>query len=67
MDANGTTSIVVELLERVNGFSTDEEAMKYHIEDLAGGAGDIIRLYQTQRVILHKLPYVQTPQLVSRH
>jgi len=55
VDANGTTSIVVELQERVNGFTTDEEAMKYHIEDLAGGCGDTIRLYQTQRVTMHKL------------
>ncbi|MCJ1381899.1 multicopy suppressor of ts gsp1 [Xylographa soralifera] len=55
VDANGTTSIVVELLDRVNGFATDEESMKYHIEDLAGGSGDTIRLYQTQRVTMHKL------------
>ncbi|MCJ1435409.1 multicopy suppressor of ts gsp1 [Xylographa pallens] len=55
LDANGTTSIIVELLDRVNGFATDEESMKYHIEDLAGGSGDTIRLYQTQRVTMHKL------------
>ncbi|MCJ1392392.1 multicopy suppressor of ts gsp1 [Xylographa bjoerkii] len=55
VDANGTASIVIELQERVSGFATDEEAMKYHIEDLAGGCGDTIRLYQTQRVIMHKL------------
>ncbi|MCJ1402033.1 multicopy suppressor of ts gsp1 [Xylographa trunciseda] len=55
VDANGTTSIVVELQERVDGFATNEEAMKYHIEDLAGGCGDTIRLYQTQCVSMHKL------------
>ncbi|KZF18907.1 Mog1p/PsbP-like protein [Xylona heveae TC161] len=35
LDKDGYTSIIFEITERVNDFNTDEEALSYHLQDIA--------------------------------
>ena len=54
LERDGSTSVVFDILERVTGFDTDEEAFKYHLEDVANGE-DGIRVWGIDRVVLPKL------------
>ena len=59
---DGLASIVFDVLERVTGFDTDEEAFKYHLEDVADGDDDI-RVWGIDRVTMAKVPYGTSSEL----
>ena len=62
LKGDGLASIIFDVLERVTGFDTDEEAFKYHLEDVADG-GDGIRVWGIDRVTMAKLPYGSSLEL----
>lgn len=57
LDADGYSSIVIEILEHVDK-STDEEALQYHFGDLVEGTGDETTILEQGRAQLKKNPYV---------
>ncbi|OAL46271.1 Mog1p/PsbP-like protein [Pyrenochaeta sp. DS3sAY3a] len=66
LDAEGYSSIVVEILEYVNKPS-DEEALQYHFADLVDGTGDATTLVNQGRAQIKNNPvlsltFIQTPQ-----
>ncbi|KAF1946609.1 Mog1p/PsbP-like protein [Clathrospora elynae] len=69
LDANGYSSIVVEILEYVHK-SNDEEALQYHFGDLVEGTGDATTIIDQGKAEMKSLPdkpvlaltFIQTPQ-----
>ncbi|KAH9879827.1 hypothetical protein J1614_001851 [Plenodomus biglobosus] len=69
LDANGYSSIVVEILEYVDKGS-DEAALQYHFGDLVAGTGDATRVVEQggarmrglQNTPIQSLTFIQTPQ-----
>ncbi|KAF1987623.1 Mog1p/PsbP-like protein [Aulographum hederae CBS 113979] len=47
LDLNGLTNVIFEINERVTppDASTDEEAIRYHLHDIAGETGDVIEVW----------------------
>ncbi|KAF2259981.1 Mog1p/PsbP-like protein [Lojkania enalia] len=68
LDANGYSSIVFDILERVEK-SSDEEALQYHFQDLIDGTGDATNVLGQGTSVMAKVPnkpvytltYIQTP------
>lgn len=56
LDSEGFTSIVVEILERVD--KPDPDALKYHLEDMVEGDAEKTRIISTAEAHFAKLPYV---------
>ncbi|KAF2011711.1 Mog1p/PsbP-like protein [Aaosphaeria arxii CBS 175.79] len=69
LDADGYSSIVVDILEYVNKTS-DEEALQYHFHDLIDGTGDSTNMLEQASASMPKTPnkpvytlsFIQTPQ-----
>ena len=55
LNEDGYANIVCEITERVTGFTTDAEALHYHLEDIADG-NDGIRVWSEESVTIPKLP-----------
>lgn len=64
LDANGYSSIVFEILERVDK-PTDEEALQYHFQDLVDGTGDATNMLDQANAAMPKTPYVFSSLLWS--
>ncbi|KAF2100050.1 Mog1p/PsbP-like protein [Rhizodiscina lignyota] len=64
LDANGLTSIIFDILERVDESTaaTDQDALKYHFHDIASGTNDTTRFWHFGSATLTKLP--NTPAYV---
>ncbi|KAF2175550.1 Mog1p/PsbP-like protein [Zopfia rhizophila CBS 207.26] len=68
LDASGYTSIVFDILERVEK-PTNEEALQYHFADLIDGTGDETNVLNQGSAKMEKIPnnplltltYIQTP------
>ncbi|KAF1844030.1 Mog1p/PsbP-like protein [Cucurbitaria berberidis CBS 394.84] len=68
LDAEGYSSVVVEILEYVHK-SSDDEALQYHFADLVDGTGDATTIVEQGRAQLKSLPnaplltltFIQTP------
>lgn len=62
LDGDGFSSIVVEILERVETVSTDDEALEYHLRDLVedeeDDAAEKTKVWSRGEVKCGKLPYV---------
>lgn len=56
LDADGYSSIVIEILEYVDK-SSDEEALQYHFADLVDGTGDSTNLLGQERAVFKELRY----------
>lgn len=54
LDADGYSSIVVEILEYVEK-SSDEEALQYHFNDLVDGTGDSTNILEHGRATFKEL------------
>jgi hypothetical protein len=59
LDADGYSSIVVEILEYVNK-NSDEEALQYHFADLIDGTGDSTTILQQEKVVFKELRCVHS-------
>ena len=57
LDANGLTSIIFDITERVAHLATDEDALKYHFEDIVE-TGEGVRIWDSTTATFAKLPYV---------
>lgn len=55
--ATGKFSIIVDVMQRVEGFSTDREALEYHIEDVTD-AEDTVRVWAVDETPMARFPYV---------
>ncbi|ORY15830.1 hypothetical protein BCR34DRAFT_558141 [Clohesyomyces aquaticus] len=68
LDGNGYSSIVFDILERIEKQS-DEEALQYHFADLIDGTGDSTDMLNQGKTVMSKMPtlpvymlnYIQTP------
>jgi len=40
LDSNGFTSIIFDITERVENVATDEEALKFHFDDIVSGSAE---------------------------
>jgi len=58
LNARGLQSIVVDILERVDETTaaTDEDAVKYHYEDIVAGPGETTNFWSSGNVALSKIP-----------
>lgn len=60
LDTSGFTSIVFDILERVD--KPDEQALNFHLQDLAEEDADDCQVWTTGAVHFSKLPYVPSSQ-----
>lgn len=68
LDANGFSSIVFDILERVE--KPDDEALKVHVQDIVAGTGDETTVFREGSAVAGKmsttpvrtLHFIQTPQ-----
>jgi hypothetical protein len=58
LNARGLQSIVVDILERVDESTTatDEDALKYHYEDIVSGPGETTSFWSSGNVAMSKMP-----------
>lgn len=56
LDSDGFSSIVVEILERVE--KSDFEALKHHLRDIVDDDAERTRTWTSNNAIFSKLPYV---------
>ena len=57
LDTSGFSSVIVEIAERVSDPPTDQEALKFHFEDIVD-EHDASRVWHTDVAQLVHLPYV---------
>lgn len=60
LDASGFSSVIIELAERVTQPPTDEEALKFHFEDIVDDH-DTSRIWRTDAAHLAHFSYVEPP------
>ncbi|KAJ9647044.1 hypothetical protein H2201_007212 [Coniosporium apollinis] len=67
LDSNGFTSVMFDILERVDEATApnDEEALKYHFNDIVSGTGDHTELYVPGDAPLAKLPTTRALTLLA--
>jgi len=58
LDKEGFTSLTIDILERVDSVANDEEALKFHLEDIADSEGQC-QVVSSGGVKLPHLPCVQ--------
>lgn len=58
IDANGLTSIIFDITERVDEATTrtDEDAVRYHFQDIVSVAADETRFWQSAVATLSRMP-----------
>jgi hypothetical protein len=58
LDSNGFTNIIFEIVERVDETvaATDQDAIKYHYQDMVSGTNDETRIWSEQAVTFSHLP-----------
>jgi hypothetical protein len=61
LDTNGYTNVIFEVNERVaaEDASNDDEAIKYHLNDIVATETDTIKVWDQGTASLSKLPYVK--------
>ncbi|KAL1642794.1 hypothetical protein SLS58_005299 [Diplodia intermedia] len=67
LDRDGFTSIIFDLTERVDESqaSSDEEALKYHFQDMVGDSNDATQCWQTNAAVLSRMPNVPAYALLA--
>ena len=63
LDANGFSSIVVDILERVEA-ATDDAAVDFHVKDVVGEELDV-KVWRRENVQFAKLPCVPFPSYIT--
>ncbi|GME35826.1 DNA ligase ATP-dependent [Neofusicoccum parvum] len=58
LDANGFSSVIFDLTERLDESqaSSDEEALKYHFQDIVGDSNDVTQFWQSNAASLARMP-----------
>ncbi|OJD38093.1 ran-interacting mog1 protein [Diplodia corticola] len=67
LDRDGFTSVIFDLTERVDESqaSSDEEALKYHLQDMVDDSNDATHCWQTSAAVLARMPNVPAYALVA--
>jgi hypothetical protein len=57
LDTNGLTSVIFDITERITPeqASTDEEALKYHFNDIVSGTTDTTKFWHGGSAVLTKM------------
>ncbi|KAI9844458.1 MAG: hypothetical protein M1837_005540 [Sclerophora amabilis] len=56
LDNTGFASIIFEINERVDTVQTDEEALRYHLDDLIDSRDEGVKIWSSSTVAFSKLP-----------
>ncbi|KAF2500107.1 Mog1p/PsbP-like protein [Lophium mytilinum] len=65
LDANGFTSIIFDILQRVEHAASDEAALKVHFQDIVDGSGDATKFYEVKQTTLGKMPSTPAHTLLA--
>ncbi len=55
LDKDGFASIIIDITERVDGSLSDEEALKFHFQDIVESA-EGVKIWSTSTATCSKLP-----------
>ena len=56
LDSSGFTSIIFDIAERVENVATDEEALKFHFDDIVSGSAEGTQYFHPGTATLAKMP-----------
>lgn len=56
LDSSGFTSIIFDITERVENVATDEEALKFHFDDIVSGSAEGTQYFHPGTATLAKMP-----------
>jgi hypothetical protein len=56
LDSSGFTSIIFDITERVGNVATDEEALKFHFDDIVSGSAEGTQYFHPGTATLAKMP-----------
>ncbi|OCL01926.1 Mog1p/PsbP-like protein [Glonium stellatum] len=65
LDRNGFTSIIFDITERVENVTTDEEALKFHFDDIVSGSAEGTQYFHSGTTTLAKMPNIPTYTLFA--
>lgn len=65
LDSSGFTSIIFDITERVENVATDEEALKFHFDDIVSGSAEGTQYFHPGTATLAKMPNIPTYTLFA--